>query len=183
MFPEVFHIGGFFLPTYGLLVAIAFLTALWITGRLAAKSGLHQESVLNLGIYCALAGIAGAKVLMIALDPAVRENWHEIFSLSTLQAAGIFYGGFLAALATAFFYMRRKVLPWLKTADVFAPGLALGHAFGRLGCFAAGCCYGKQTSLPWGVRFSDEWAQKLSDTPLGVPLHPTQIYEFVVELA
>src|SRR5579872_3054092 len=94
MFPEVFHIGSFFLPTYGLLVAIAFLTALWVTGRLAVKAGLQQESVLNVGIYCALAGIVGAKVLMIVLDPAIRDNWREIFSLSTLQAAGIFYGGF-----------------------------------------------------------------------------------------
>jgi hypothetical protein len=83
MFPEVFHIGGFFLPTYGLLVAVAFLTALWITGRLAKQSGLEQESVLNLGIYCALAGIVGAKVLMIVLDPAIRDNW-----LFTLHSAG-----------------------------------------------------------------------------------------------
>src|SRR6266403_235952 len=117
MFPEVFHIGGFFLPTYGLLVAIAFLTALWITGRLAVKAGLHQESVLNLGIYCALTGIVGAKVLMIALDPAIRGNWSEIFSLSTLQAAGIFYGGFVAALAMAILYIRRKRLPVLRTMD------------------------------------------------------------------
>ena len=122
MFPEVFHIGGFFLPTYGLLVAVAFLTALWITGRLAKQSGLDQESVLNLGIYCALAGIVGAKVLMIVLDPAIRDNWREIFSLSTLQAAGIFYGGFVAALAMAIFYMRRRYLPVLKTMDAFAPG-------------------------------------------------------------
>ena len=177
MFPEVFHIGGFFLPTYGLLVAIAFLTALWIAGRLASKSGLHQESVLNLGIYCALAGIAGAKVLMIALDPAIRDNWHEIFSLSTLQAAGIFYGGFFAALATAFFYMRRKVLPVLKTADVFAPGLALGHAIGRLGCFSAGCCWGiGAPHLPWSVTFTNPRAHELVGVPLGVPLHPTQLY-------
>src|SRR5712692_5854597 len=116
MFPEVFHIGSFFLPTYGVLVAIAFLTALWVTGRLAVRAGLNQESVLNLGIYCALAGIVGANVMMIVLDPAIRDNWREIFSLSTLQAAGIFYGGFIAALATAFLYMRRKHLPAFKTA-------------------------------------------------------------------
>ena len=142
MFPEVFHIGRFFLPTYGLLVAIAFLTALWVSGRLAVKAGLPQESVLNVGIYCALAGIVGAKVLMIVLDPSIRDNWREIFSLSTIQAAGIFYGGFIAALAMAFVYMWRTGLPALKTADAFAPGLALGHAIGRLGCFSAGCCWG-----------------------------------------
>jgi phosphatidylglycerol:prolipoprotein diacylglycerol transferase len=182
MFPEVFHIGGFFLPTYGLLVAIAFLTALWMTGRLAAKTGLNQESVLNLGIYCALAGIAGAKVLMIALDPAIRDNWREIFSLSTLQAAGIFYGGFIAALATAFVYVRRKRLPALRTADVFAPGLALGHSIGRLGCFSAGCCWGIPSRLPWAVTFTNPRAYQLVGVPLGVPLHPTQLYESLGEL-
>ncbi|HUJ22875.1 MAG TPA: prolipoprotein diacylglyceryl transferase [Bryobacteraceae bacterium] len=182
MFPEVFRIGGFFLPTYGLLVAIAFLTALWVIGRLAVKSGLSQESVLNLGIYVALAGIVGAKLLMIALDPAVRGEWREIFSLSTLQAAGIFYGGFVAALAVAFLYMWRKHLPALRTADVFAPGLALGHAIGRLGCFSAGCCWGVQTHLPWAVVFTSPRANELVGVPLGVPLHPTQLYESAGEL-
>src|SRR5579864_6227717 len=182
MLPEVFHIGGFFLPTYGLLVAIAFLTALWVTGRLAVKAGLQQESVLNVGIYCALAGIVGAKVLMIVLDPAIRDNWREIFSLSTLQAAGIFYGGFGVALATAFFYMWRTGLPALKTADAFAPGLALGHAIGRLGCFSAGCCWGVPTHLPWAVTFANPRAKELVGVPLGVGLHPTQLYESLGEL-
>ena len=182
MFPEVFRIGGFFLPTYGLLVAIAFLAALWIAGRLASKAGLHKETVLNLGIYCALAGIAGAKLLMIVLDPAVRSNWREIFSLSTLQAAGIFYGGFVAALVTAFVYMWRNGLPAFKTADAFAPGLALGHAIGRLGCFSAGCCWGVPTHLPWAVTFTNPRAKELVGVPLGVPLHPTQLYESLGEL-
>ena len=182
MFPEVFRIGGFFLPTYGLLVAIAFLAALWIAGSLGAKAGLHKETVLNLGIYCALAGIVGAKLLMILLDPSVRGSLREIFSLSTLQAAGIFYGGFVAALATAFIYMWRNGLPALKTADAFAPGLALGHAIGRLGCFSAGCCWGVTTHLPWAVTFTNSRAHDLVGVPLGVPLHPTQLYESLGEL-
>src|SRR5690242_11563977 len=182
MFPEVFRIGNFFLPTYGLLVATAFVVALWTSGRLAARAKLDRETVLNLGIYCALAGIAGAKALMIALDPAIRENWREIFSLATLQAAGIFYGGLLAALATAFLYMWRKRLPALKTADVFAPGVALGHAIGRLGCFSAGCCWGLPTHLPWAVTFTNPRAYQLVGVPLGLPLHPTQLYESLAEL-
>src|SRR5580765_6027975 len=113
MLPEIFHIGKFFLPTYGLLVALAFLTALWVAGRLALRAGLDQEAVFNLAIYCALAGIVGAKVLMIALDPAVRSSFSEIFSLATMHAAGIFYGGFIAALVTAFVYMHRKRMPAL----------------------------------------------------------------------
>jgi phosphatidylglycerol---prolipoprotein diacylglyceryl transferase len=182
MFPEVFRIGGFFLPAYGLLVAIAFIAALWITGRLAVKAGLNQEFVMNLGIYCALAGIVGAKLLMIALDPTVRDNWREIFSLSTLQAAGIFYGGFIAAFLMAGIYMWHKRLPVLKTMDVFAPGLALGHGIGRLGCFSAGCCWGLPTHLPWAVTFTNPRAHELVGVPLSTPLHPTQLYESLGEL-
>lgn len=183
MFPEVFRIGNFFLPTYGLLVATAFIAALWTAGRLAERAKLDREAVLNLGIYCALAGIVGAKALMIALDPALRSNWREIFSLATLQAAGIFYGGLLVALATAFLYMWRRHLSPFKTADVFAPGVALGHAIGRLGCFSAGCCWGVPTQLPWAVRFTNPRAYQLVGVPLFVPLHPTQLYESLAELA
>lgn len=178
MFPHLISVDGFFLPTYGLLVAIAFLVALALIGRLAARAGLNREAVLNLAIYCALAGIIGAKLLMILTDlPEYLKNPHEILSLSTFQAAGIFYGGLIAALATAFFYMRRKALPPLRTADVFAPGLALGHAIGRLGCFSAGCCWGVATHLPWAVTFTNPEANKLTGVPLDTPVHPTQLYE------
>jgi phosphatidylglycerol:prolipoprotein diacylglycerol transferase len=75
----------------------------------------------------------------------------------------------------------RHHLPKLKTTDSFAPGIAIGHSIGRLGCFAAGCCYGKPTNLPWGVTFTNPLAGLLVGTPLGVKLHPTQIYEFLAE--
>ncbi len=146
MLPKLVHIGSFYLPTYGLLVAAAFLTALAIAGKLGREQGLSRDAVMNLGIYCALAGIIGAKLFMIVMDPFYRKDPAQIFTLSTLQAAGIWYGGFIAALVFAFFYMRAEGLPFLKTSDIFAPGLAIGHAIGRLGCFAAGCCYGKPTN-------------------------------------
>ena len=178
MLPKLVHIGSFYLPTYGVLVAIAFLTALWIAGKLGREQGLSRDAVMNLGIYCALAGIVGAKVLMLVLDPYYRKNPVEIFTLSTLQSAGIWYGGFIAALIFAYFYMRKEHLPFLPTCDVFAPGLAIGHAIGRLGCFAAGCCYGKPTTLPWAVTFTNPEA---NGAPLGVPIHPTQLYEAGLE--
>lgn len=182
MFPKLFSIGGFYLPTYGLLVAIAFLTALWMIARLARQAGLKPDAVMNLGVACALAGIIGAKALMLALDPYYRSHPDEIFSLATLQSAGIFYGGLIAALGTAYFYMRKHDLPVLRTADVFAPGLALGHGIGRLGCFAAGCCYGRPTHLPWAVTFTSPDARNVG-VPLGIPLHPTQLYESFSEMA
>ena len=180
MYPELFHI--WFLHTYGVLVAAAFLTALWLAGRLAKSAGLDADAVTNLGIYCALAAIIGAKAMMIIVDlPHYLQNPGEIFSFATLQAGGVFYGGLLAALGIAFWHMRKTRLPALKTADVFAPGIALGHGIGRLGCFSAGCCWGIQCDRPWAVTFTDPVAEKLVGVPLNVPLHPTQLYEAFAE--
>jgi phosphatidylglycerol:prolipoprotein diacylglycerol transferase len=179
MFPILFHIGRFSLPTYGLLVALAFLTALWMASRFAKQQGLDSKKIVDLGVYCALMGMLGAKLLMIALDPEYRAHPMDTFSVATLQSAGIFYGGFVAALLFAYFYMRAQHLPVLATSDVFAPGLALGHGIGRLGCFAAGCCWGKPTSLPWAVTFRNPDAT--TGVPLNVPLHPTQLYEAFAE--
>jgi len=182
MFPQLFHIGGFSQSTYGVLVALAFLAALGVIGRLARRAGLNHDAVLNLGIYCALAAIVGAKIMMVLIDiPYYTHNPGEIFSLASLQAGGVFYGGLIAALIAAAIYMRRKRLPPLQTADVFAPGIALGHGIGRLGCFAAGCCWGVPTRLPWGVTFTNPVSKSLVGVPLGIALHPTQLYESAAE--
>lgn len=180
MYPEIFHNSLF--PTYGALVALAFLVALWVAGKLAVRAGLNSDAVTNLGIYCALAAIAGAKVMMILVDlPYYLQHPGEILSLSTLRAGGVFYGGLIAALAVSWWYMRRTSLPLWKTADVFAPAIALGHGIGRLGCFSAGCCWGVRCSMPWAVTFTNPVAKDLVGVPLNVPLHPTQLYESFAE--
>src|SRR5690349_11040002 len=150
MYPEIFHVS--FLHTYGFLVAAAFLSGLWMASRLGKRAKLNPESVTNPG---------------------------EIFSWSSLQAGGVFYGGLIAALVVAWWYMRKTKLPPLLTADVFAPGIALGHGIGRLGCFSAGCCWGIECHRPWAVTFTDPASQ----APLGKPLHPTQLYEAFAEFA
>jgi len=180
MYPEVFHIS--FLHTYGVLVAAAFLIALWLAARLAKQAGLNFDAVTNLGIYCALAAIGGAKVMMFVVDlPHYIENPREIFTVATLQAGGVFYGGLIGALAVAFWYMRKTRLPALQTADIFAPAIALGHGIGRLGCFSAGCCWGVPSDRPWAVTFTNPVAEQLVGVPLNVPLHPTQLYEAFAE--
>lgn len=184
MHPKLITIGEFFLPTYGTLVAAGFLAALWIAARLAKRSGLNPENVTNLGVYCALAGLAGAKLLMLVFDwDYYTRNPRQIFTLSTLQAGGVFHGGLIVALVTAAIYMRRKQLPALLTFDAFAPGIALGHAIGRIGCFAAGCCWGIACTRPWAVIFTDPEAHRLVGVPLDVALHPTQLYEAAAEAA
>jgi phosphatidylglycerol:prolipoprotein diacylglycerol transferase len=180
MYPELFH----FLPTYGALVAAAFLTALWLAGRLAREAGLNADTVTNLGIYCALAAIGGAKAMMFLVDfRYYADHPGEILSLSTLRAGGVFYGGLIAALAVAIWYMRKTRLPGWKTADVFAPAIALGHGIGRLGCFSAGCCWGVECHRPWAVTFTSPVAHELVGVPLNLPVHPTQLYEAFAEFA
>ena len=182
MYPEVFHLS--FLHTYGVLVALAFLVGLWMAARLAREARLNVDSVTNLGIYCALAAIAGAKLMMFLVDiPYYTEHPREVVSLASLQAGGVFYGGLIAALAIAWWYMRKRRLPGFQTADVFAPAIALGHGIGRLGCFSAGCCWGLECRLPWAVTFTNPAANQLVGVPLGVPLHPTQLYEAFAEFA
>jgi phosphatidylglycerol:prolipoprotein diacylglycerol transferase len=178
MLPKLISIGSFYLPTYGVMVALAFLAGLWITVKLARRSGLNPELITNLAVYVALAGMLGAKILMIVFDwRRYMADPGDIFSLATLQAAGVFQGGLILALVTAILYMRKQRLPLLGTSDAFAPGLALGHAIGKVGCFAAGCCWGIETKVPWAVKFHDPAAYALTGVPLESALHPAQLYE------
>ncbi|MGA8028438.1 MAG: prolipoprotein diacylglyceryl transferase [Bryobacteraceae bacterium] len=180
MFPKLISIGSFYIPTYGVLVALGFLAGLFITLRLAQRVGLPPEKITNLAVYCAMAGIVGAKLFMFLFDIGdYIRNPGQIFTFETVQAAGVFHGGFIAALLVAVLYLRKQNLPAFQTMDAFAPGVALGQAIGRLGCFAAGCFWGKECYLPWGVRFRSDFA---APVPLDKPLHPVQLYESAADL-
>ena len=184
MFPRIIDYGHFVLPTYGLMAALGLICGLMLIIHLGRQQGLDPEKLWNLGILAVLSGIVGAKALYLYNERAdYLQNPRQLFTLSTLQAGGVWSGGVLLALILCVWYMRRNGMPILRTCDVFAPGLALGHAFGRIGCFAAGCCYGRETHVPWAVTFHNPLAAEIVGTPLNVPLHPTQLYEFVVELA
>ena len=176
MYPEIFRIGNFPINTYGVLLALAFLCALLVAARLGARDGLPRERIFDLGLWLLLAAIVGSKVLLLAVEPEYRADPMRLLSLDFLRSGGVFYGGFLAAVLTAYVLVRRYKLPWWPTADACAPGIALGQAIGRQGCFAAGCCWGKPTTLPWGVRFS-ELGHQVTGVPIDAHLHPTQLYE------
>lgn len=184
MFPRLFHIGNFSLPTYGLLVATGVLVGMWISVRNSERQGINPEHAWNFGILVVLFGIVGAKVLYIINDWSIYSaHPREIFSISTLQAGGVFSGGLIGAFAAAAWYIRKHHMPALATCDAFAPGLAIGHAIGRVGCFAAGCCYGKPTHHFWGVTFTNPLANYWTGTPLNQSLEPTQLLESAAELA
>ena len=183
MFPQLFHIGGFAVPTYGILVATGVLLGLWISVRNSARQGIKPENAWDFGIAVVLAGILGSKILYILVDWKIyAEHPKEIFSLSTLQAGGVFSGGLIGAFIVAWWFLRKYNMPALATCDAFAPGLALGHAVGRIGCFSAGCCYGKPTTHFWGITFTNPLANANAGTPLNVPLEPTQLIESAAEL-
>ena len=176
MFPELFRIHNFPINTYGVFLALAFLCAILIAVRLAARDGLPKEKVYDLSLWMLLASLVGSKVLMFFTEPEYRDHPLQLISLDFLRSGGVFYGGLLGAVLTGYFLMRYYKLPWWKTADACAPGIAVGNFFGRLGCFSAGCCWGKPTTLPWGVKFT-ELGHEITGVPVDVPLHPTQLYE------
>jgi phosphatidylglycerol:prolipoprotein diacylglycerol transferase len=176
MFPELFHIGNFPVNTYGVFLALAFLCAILIAVKLGARDGLPKEKIYDLSLWMLLASLIGSKVLMFFTEPEYRDHPLQLISLDFLRSGGVFYGGLLGAVLTGYFLMRHYNLPWWKTADACAPGIAVGNFFGRLGCFSAGCCWGKPTTLPWGVKFTER-GHEITGVPIDVPLHPTQLYE------
>ena len=176
MYPELFRIGSFPINTYGIFLAIAFLTAILITVKLAERDGLPRERIYDLSLWMLLASLVGSKILMLFTEPEYRDNPLGLLSLDFLRSGGVFYGGLLGAVIAGYLLMKRYKLPWWKPADACAPGIAIGNFFGRQGCFAAGCCWGKPTSLPWGVQFS-ELGHEITGVPIDQHLHPTQLYE------
>lgn len=176
MYPELFRIGSFPVNTYGVFLALAFLCAILITVKLGERDGLPREKIYDLSLWMLLASLIGSKLLMLFTEPEFRANPWELISLDFLRSGGVFYGGLLGAVLAGYFLMKRYQLPWWKTADACAPGIAIGNFFGRQGCFAAGCCWGKPTSLPWGVKFT-ALGHEITGVPIDVPLHPTQLYE------
>lgn len=176
MYPELFRIGNFPINTYGVFLALAFLSAILITVKLAARDGLPREKIYDLCLWMLLSSLVGSKILMLFTEPEYRDHPLQLLSLDFLRSGGVFYGGLIGAILAGYFLMRRYNLPWWKTADACAPGIAIGNFFGRQGCFAAGCCWGKPTSLPWGVKFT-ELGHEITGVPTDIYLHPTQLYE------
>jgi len=183
MYPRLFelpwsipYLGPITVYTYGVLLAAAYLFGLQLARVRAKKRGLDANRILDLGIYIIISALVGAKLLLLITEfKSFTADPRELLTLA--RSGGVFYGGLIVAVVVALWYIRRVGLPLWTTCDVFAPGIALGHVVGRFGCLFAGCCYGKPTTKPWGITFTDTFAAANVGTPLGVPLHPTQVYE------
>ncbi|HUT31917.1 MAG TPA: prolipoprotein diacylglyceryl transferase [Planctomycetota bacterium] len=184
-----------FIHSYGLMLAVGFYAGWWLAARRAKAQGIHPDVVGNIVLISILAGVVGSRLLWFALH---RDAGDSIWVLIEVWRGGlVFYGGLIAAVVADYAYLRKKRLPVGLVADLFAPAVALGQAFGRIGCFLNGCCFGGACTggFPLPVRFP----AFLNDTgaPVGsapfldharrgwvadsagasLAVHPTQLYE------
>lgn len=172
MYPILYKLGPINIYTYGFLLAVAFLSAILVAGWEAQRLGLPKGRFYDLCFYIILAALIGSRLLYVIVNLGFFiQNPLKIFAM--WEGGLVFHGGLIAAVLTAFFYMRRHELPYRATFDALAVGMPLGQFFGRLGCFMAGCCFGRPTDLPWAVRFTHPETL----CPLREPLHPAQLYE------
>lgn len=171
MHPILIEFGFLKIFTYGLLVATGFFVGIVLAAKQGQKDGLDSARILDLCFYLLIASILGGRLLYVVVEYRYFIA-NPLEMLKFWKGGLVYYGGLMAAVATAWYFMRKFDLPFWKTADVLAPSIAIGQAIGRWGCFFAGCCYGVRTDAPWAITFTNP--QSLA--PLNVPLHPTQIY-------
>ncbi len=177
MHPILFSIDALHLDihVYGLMYALGFLAALLWVRYDSPRAGLPLAPMLDLFFYCLIAGTVGSRLLYVIVEePQLFLTPLEVFKI--WKGGLVFYGGLIGALAAGVWFCRRKKLPFWKAADVCAVSLSLGHVFGRIGCFFAGCCYGRQCdTTAWYAVVFPEFEHSIA--PPGVPLYPTQLME------
>jgi phosphatidylglycerol:prolipoprotein diacylglycerol transferase len=173
--PIAFKIFGLPVHWYGILVATGFLAGLWTASRRARSVGIEPERIFDLGPWLILGGIAGGRILYVI------SYWREDFAehpfpeVFMVQHGGlVFYGGLIGATLAAVTHLLWKKLPMWKMGDIVAPSIALGYAFGRIGCLLNGCCYGRECDMEWAIRFPADHATH------GMPVHPTEVYDSIL---
>ncbi len=168
MHPFLFHIGPIPIYTYGFFVALGVLLAIFCMKRACRKEGWKPDEILDLVLWFTLASFLGARVFYVVQHwDYYLSNPVEIFQI--WEGGIVFYGGAIGGLLFLVFFARKKGWPYFQVTDFLAPYVFLAHGFGRIGCFFNGCCYGKETHLPWAVRYPF----------LPNPVHPAQIYSSI----
>ncbi|HOW86210.1 MAG TPA: prolipoprotein diacylglyceryl transferase [Candidatus Aminicenantes bacterium] len=176
MLPILVKIGPLTIHTYGFLMAVGVALALWFIYRQAKAAGLDADRIMDASFYTIIVSLIGAKLILFIGNISFYAKYpKELLSLA--QSGGVFQGGLTFGTIFALWYFHRRKIPTWKTADIIAPALAMGHGFGRIGCFSAGCCYGRASTAPWAATFTDKYASQLTGIPLDSPLHPVQLYE------
>jgi phosphatidylglycerol---prolipoprotein diacylglyceryl transferase len=177
MYPNLFKIGALTIHSYGLFLAIAFLIGMRVAVHYAKREQIQTSVITDLVVYIFLSALLGAKLLLVIVDfNYYSQDWSRL--LSIYQVGGVYYGGFILAFLVSLWFIRRKKMNFWQTADVMVMGIAFGQIFGRLGCFFAGCCWGKPApGFPLAVIFTRPEAAEQVGTPLNIPLHAAQLYE------
>ena len=172
MHPILFKIGPITIYTYGVLIATAFFLGLALAARQARVEGEDPQKIMDLSFYILISAIVGSRLLYIVVEyKEYISNPLRIFKV--WEGGLVFYGGFIMAMAVVIIYVRRHEMNLWKVGDILAPSVAIGQGVGRLGCFFAGCCYGRETDVPWAFIFKDPNTL----APMDVHLHPTQLYD------
>ncbi len=176
MHPILFRLGPLTLHSYGLMMAVGVGMALWFVYVQSKARGLDAPRIVDAGFYIILVSLVGAKLVLLAGNFSYYIRYPgELLSLA--RSGGVFQGGLAFGVIFALWYFRRRKISIWPVADIAGPALALGHGFGRIGCFLAGCCYGRECSAFPGVSFKSSYAHELTSIPLEKALHPVQLYE------
>lgn len=176
MFPILLKIGPITIHTYGFMMALGVGMGFWFLFVQAKNQGLPASRLIDMAFYTIIISLIGAKIILFVGNFSYYLKYPgELFSLA--RSGGVFQGGLAFGLLFALWYFRKHRISTWKSADIIGPALALGHGFGRTGCFTAGCCFGRECAVPWGVSFQSNYAHNLTGIPLHTSLHPTQLYE------
>jgi phosphatidylglycerol:prolipoprotein diacylglycerol transferase len=176
MHPILLKIGPLTVHTYGFMMAVGVGMGLWFVYAQAKKAGLNAPALLDAAFYTIIVSLIGAKlILFLGNISYFLSSPKELFSLA--RSGGVFQGGLTFGVIFALWYFHRKKIPTWRAADLVGPALALGHGFGRIGCFSAGCCYGSECSSGLGVTFKSAYAHDLTGIPLNTPIYPVQLFE------
>jgi len=174
---EAFHVLGLTIYWYGILTAVGFMLGFGTASRRAPLTNISGDAVLNLAPWIILGAVLGARIFYVVTYWDDEFAGKPIWDALKLGRSGlVYYGGLVGASIATVLYCRFAKLPLMRMADILAPSVALGHAFGRIGCLMTGCCYGRACDLPWAITFPTGHATH------GVPVHPAQVYESLANL-
>lgn len=177
MHPIAFQFGSLTVTWYGIFLASGFMAGLWLASRRAPRDGIHPDTIIDLGPWLLVGAIIGARIFYVV------SYWNESFAgrpfkeVFMVQHGGlVYYGGLVGSSLACIAYASLKKLPLWKLADILAPSIALGYFFGRWGCLMNGCCYGRPTTMPWGIHFP------VGHETYPIAVHPTEIYDSLLNL-
>jgi phosphatidylglycerol:prolipoprotein diacylglycerol transferase len=175
--PIAFNLGSLPVRWYGVMMALAFLAGLWTATLRARRVNIASEIISDTTLWLMLGSIIGARFVYVTTYWKTEFAGQPFSEVFMIQHGGlVYYGGLIGATVAAMIYFRWKKLPLWKMTDVFAPSVALGSVFGRIGCLLNGCCYGRACDLPWAIHFPADHETH------GAAVHPTEIYDALLNL-